>query len=267
MHAVSTPANEIRGSVSPDGTHIAWGSPDRAGGPGGWDIWIARREGGRWTDPRPASFDGTAKDFDPMFSANGRWLYFFSNRPGGRGGDDLYRVAVDADGSFGDVQSLGDGVNTPGDEWAPTPSRDGQHLLFASDGLGGAGRHDLFVARWNGHAFVDPKPVPGHQQPPTTISMRHGRRRARDRVRTLHRSPTNNRSSCSSRAATARVTSMRSRFALSFNTPDGWTLGPAIDWNKPNELLVSGAAKAPHAGKLDLYRMAAPRMEGRDGCL
>jgi Tol biopolymer transport system component len=266
MHAVSTPANEIRGSVSPDGTRIAWGSPDRAGGPGGWDIWTARREGGRWTDPRPASFDGTANDFDPMFSANGRWLYFFSNRPGGRGGDDLYRVAVDADGSFGDVQSLGDGVNTPGDEWAPTPSRDGQHLLFASDGLGGAGRHDLFVARWDGHAFVDPKPVPGINTADDDFDaawLDDGRAIVFARSTDADEQPIQ---LFVARCDGARYVDAKP-LALSFNTADGWTLGPAIDWNKPNELLVSGAAKAPHAGKLDIYRMAAPRMEGRDGCV
>ena len=41
------------------------------------------------------------------------------------------------------------------------------------------------------------------------------------------------------------------------------TDGPEL-MSKPPEI---SAAKAPHAGKLDLYRMAAPRMEGRDGCL
>src|SRR5690606_17674968 len=94
------------------------------------------------------------------FSADGRWLYFFSNRPGGRGGDDLYRAPVQAHG-FGAAENLGPAVNTPGDEWAPTVSADGKRLLFASDGHGGAGRHDLLVARWDGRAFVDPRPVAG----------------------------------------------------------------------------------------------------------
>jgi hypothetical protein len=55
--------------------------------------------------------------------------------------------------------------------------------------------------------------------------------------------------------------------ALSFNTNDGWTLGPSIDWNKPGELLVTGTAKAPRAGKLDIYRMKAPVVTGQSGCL
>ena len=96
-----------------------------------------------------------------MFSADGRWLYFVSDRAGGQGGDDLHRAAVADDGAIGAAENLGPGVNTRGDEWAPTPDRDGRRLLFASDGLPGARRHDLFVAGWNGHAFADAKPVPG----------------------------------------------------------------------------------------------------------
>ena len=54
---------------------------------------------------------------------------------------------------------------------------------------------------------------------------------------------------------------------LSFNTDDAWTLGPAVDWNKPGELLVTGSAKAPRAGKLDIYRMKAPAATGKPGCV
>ena len=45
------------------------------------------------------------------------------------------------------------------------------------------------------------------------------------------------------------------------------TFGPALDWNKPGELLVTGTAKAPRAGKLDIYRMKAPAVSGRNGCI
>ena len=54
---------------------------------------------------------------------------------------------------------------------------------------------------------------------------------------------------------------------LSFNTADARTLGPAVDWNKPGELLVTGSARSPRAGQLDLYRMKAPAVRGKPGCL
>ena len=161
MGVVSTRDTEVRASVGADGQRIVWGSTDRAGGAGGWDLWQARLQDKRWSDPQPLAINSAANDFDPLLSADGKWLYFFSNREGGQGGDDLHRAAVLADGSFGTPENLGPGVNGKGDEWAPTPSADGSLLLFASDGFGSVGGHDLFVARWNGKAFVDPQPVPG----------------------------------------------------------------------------------------------------------
>ena len=266
MGVVSTKASEIRGSVSPDGQHIVWGSTDREGGAGGWDLWQARLKDGRWQDARPLDVNSSANDFDPLFSADGRWLYFFSNRPGGIGGDDLYRAAVKPDGRIGKAENLGRGVNTRGDEWAPTPSRDGRHLLFASDGHGGAGRHDLFVARWDGTAFVEPKPAPGINTKADEFDaawLGDGR--------TLVYARSQDPASKPVRLFVAHCDGARyddaGPLALSFNTDDATTLGPTIDWNKPGELLVSGAAKSPRAGKLDIYRMKAPAVAGKDGCV
>jgi Tol biopolymer transport system component len=265
MGVVSTKASEIRGSVSPDGQHIVWGSTDREGGAGGWDLWQARLKDGRWQDARPLSINSTDNDFDPLFSADGRWLYFFSNRPGGVGGDDLYRIAVKSDGDFGPAENLGRVVNTRGDEWAPTPSRDGTRLLFASDGHGGAGRHDLFVARWDGNAFVDPRPVPGVNTRADEFDaawLGEGRTLVYARSQDPATKPV--------RLYVAHCDGTRyadsAPLALSFNTEEGTTLGPVVDWNKPGELIVSGTAKAPRAGKMDLYRMKAPAAQGKAGC-
>ena len=93
------------------------------------------------------SFDSAANDFDPAFAPDGLGVYFFSNRKGGLGGDDIYFVAFDPQsGTWGDPVNLGPEINTPKDEWAPAVSPDGATLLFATDGRGGRGKHDLFVA-------------------------------------------------------------------------------------------------------------------------
>ena len=55
--------------------------------------------------------------------------------------------------------------------------------------------------------------------------------------------------------------------SLSFNSAEGTTLGPVVDPSRPNEMLVSGAARAPAAGKLDIYRTLAPSRRGKAGCL
>ena len=56
-------------------------------------------------------------------------------------------------------------------------------------------------------------------------------------------------------------------WTLSFNTADGATLGPVLDVSRPNELLVTGSAPSPKAGKLDIYRVLAPKRHGKAGCL
>ena len=266
MGVVSTPSSEVRASVSPDGRRIVWGSTDRPGGAGGWDLWQATLREARWQDPRPLAVNSANNDFDPAFSADGRWLYFFSNREGGFGGDDLYRAAVLVDGGFGAAENLGAGVNGKGDEWAPTPAADGARLLFASNGFGGAGRHDLLVARWNGVAFADPQPVPGINTEADEFDaawLGNGRAIVFARSDDVGNAPIRLMlAQCDGRAYVDAQP-----LALSFNATDGNTLGPAVDLSKPTELLVSGSAKAPKAGRMDIYRMRAPTVTGKDGCI
>lgn len=265
MGVVSTPASEVRASVSADGQRIAWGSTDREGGAGGWDLWQARRVDGRWQDARPLPFNSAANDFDPVFSADGRWLYFFSNREGGFGGDDLYRVELRADG-FGEPVNLGPAVNTAGDEWAPTPSLDGRALLFASDGHGGAGGHELLVASWDGEAFVDPRPVPGVNTGADEFDaawLGNGRALVFARSAHVESQPVRLWVAQCDGAAYADAEPL----AVAFNDAEGTTLGPVLDRHRPGELLISGRAKAPRAGGIDIYRIRTPKVTGQPGCL
>lgn len=262
---VSTRDTEVRATVSPDGARIVWGSPDRAGGPGGGDLWQARRIDGRWQAPEPLAIDGPHNDFDPMFSADGRWLYFFSNRPGGVGGDDLYRAAVQAGGGFGAAENLGRGVNTPGDEWAPTPSRDGRRLLFASDGWPGAGRHDLFVATWDGRAFAAPVALRGVNTGADEFDaawLADGDALVFARSDDAASKPIRLHTAVCRAGAHVELAPL----ALAFNTDAARTLGPVVDWNRPVEMLVSGAAPSPRAGRLDIYRILAPTLRGDGSC-
>jgi len=79
----------------------------------------------------------------PNFSKDGKSLYFSSDLPGGFGGADLY-VSHLENGKWGNPVNLGDKVNTAGDEMFPFTS-DGK-LYFSSDGHGGFGGLDIFVA-------------------------------------------------------------------------------------------------------------------------
>ncbi|WP_115051027.1 TolB family protein [Xanthomonas arboricola] len=262
MGVVSTPANEARATLSPDGQRIVWAS-DRAGGTGGWDLWQARLSGGRWQNAEVLPINTAQDETSPLFSADGRWLLFASTRPGGAGGADLYRAPVDAQGRIGAVQTLGAAINSRGDERSPTLSLDGTRLLFASDGHGGAGGMDLFVARWDGLAFIAPVALSDINSTADELDaawLGDGRglvwaRGQQDGPSQVLLATCNNRHYTVGQA-----------LPLSFNGPQERTFGAVVDAAKPGELLVTGSARAPRAGQLDIYRMKAPAVEGDTSC-
>jgi len=192
--------------------------------------------------------------FDPAFTPDGRWVYFFSNRPGGLGGDDIYRVAVTGDG-FGAVEHLGAEVNSAGDEWAPGLSPDGTLLLFASDGRGGPGRHDLFIARAKGARWQDAVPLPG------AINTS-----AEEFDATFLVDGSSIVFARSANLETDRITltfAARGASGYAFGTPvplsgslrDVDALGPAIDWHEPSTLLFSAAATSSSNKRPDIYEV------------
>ncbi|GAA4412584.1 OmpA family protein [Nibrella viscosa] len=142
-------ANEGTPAFSKDGKTMVFarGNTGKRKGGADVDLFISRQgTDGNWTQPQllPIS-DSLAWDGSPAFSADGRTLYFASNRAGGAGGIDLYRTNMDASGRFSRPVNMGRDINTPGDEMFPYVAEDGK-LYFASDGHPGLGKLDIFVA-------------------------------------------------------------------------------------------------------------------------
>ena len=79
----------------------------------------------------------------PALSADNKTLYFVSDREGGIGQTDIYKVAIADDGSFGDVENLGESVNTEGREMFPFVDKNNT-LYFSSDGFMNLGLLDIF---------------------------------------------------------------------------------------------------------------------------
>uniref|UniRef100_UPI00226D4DC0 OmpA family protein n=2 Tax=Myroides injenensis TaxID=1183151 RepID=UPI00226D4DC0 len=99
---------------------------------------------GKWGDVEKLSINiPHANSAQPALSPNQDYMYFASDRPGGYGQSDLYRVKLYIDGSFGIPENLGAQVNTEGRESFPFVSSDNV-LYFASDGHPGLGGLDLF---------------------------------------------------------------------------------------------------------------------------
>ena len=118
------------------------------------DLYMSKKTGNAWSEPERLSIsDSIAWDGSPRFSADERTLYFSSNRRGGKGGVDLYRVPIDNSGRFGRPINLGSTINTPGDELFPYVSANGK-LYFSSDGHPSIGGLDLFVASRNENEII-----------------------------------------------------------------------------------------------------------------
>ena len=82
----------------------------------------------------------------PMLSPDNKTLYFASDMPGTSGQSDLFKTAINDDGSFGTIENLGTTINTEGRETFPFIS-DENELYFASDGHPGLGGLDVFVSK------------------------------------------------------------------------------------------------------------------------
>src|SRR2546428_8893340 len=115
---VNSAASEMNAALSPDELSLYFVST-RAGGFGGADIWVSRRTSldGPWGEPHNlgANVNGPGIDASPALSIDGHLLFFSSDRPGGRGSNDIY-VARRADKSndlgSGPAVNLGPDANT-----------------------------------------------------------------------------------------------------------------------------------------------------------
>ena len=114
------------------------------------DIWYSENSGGSWSDIRSVSnkinLPGSWES-QPSISADGRTLYFISDRTGGYGGYDIYRSIKGDAGEWGTPINLGPTINSKGNEKSPFIHPDGKTLYFSSDGWVGLGGYDIFYAK------------------------------------------------------------------------------------------------------------------------
>ena len=108
-------------------------------------LYSALKNGDSWGSISSLPFnDKSFSNSNPSLSKDGKTLYFSSNRPGSIGGTDIWKVMVNADGTFGEPQNLGAKVNTEGNESFPFIADDNKTLYFASSGRQGFGGLDVF---------------------------------------------------------------------------------------------------------------------------
>ncbi len=114
------------------------------------DIFYSEFKNGAWTPIQNAGKNintNSTWDAQPSITPDGKWLYFSSDRPGGFGGVDIWRVKRLPSGDWGRPENLGTNVNTPGNEKTPFIHPDGVTLYFSSNGWKGVGGYDVFYTK------------------------------------------------------------------------------------------------------------------------
>jgi len=121
------------------------------------DIFESRKDGLLWS--KPEKFDAVNSKFKEthaVMNEDQTVVYFSSDRPGGRGGKDIYFAKKEGKGKWSNPKALNANVNTKFDEEAPYYHADGT-LYFSSKGHNSIGGYDIFKTTGSETKFDEPE--------------------------------------------------------------------------------------------------------------
>jgi hypothetical protein len=148
--------NDAAVACAPNGQSLIIFRTDKDGFAG--DLFFSKKDGYSWKKLERLDDEVNSKyqEASASFGNNdGTVLYFSSDRPGGFGGKDIYRVTKLPDGEWGEAENMGETINTMYDEDAPFVSTDGS-LYFASEGHTTMGGYDIFCSTAKGDGWNTP---------------------------------------------------------------------------------------------------------------
>jgi hypothetical protein len=155
INSINTKGNDAAIAISPDGQMLfTFSSTDADKG----DIYISRLEGSEWSKPERLNANINTQYWEGScsLSADGRYLYFASERPGGLGKRDIW-VSEKVNGDWGIPVNLGPKINTKYDEDAPFIHPDGITLFFSSKGHLSIGGYDIMFSINKDNEWIEPR--------------------------------------------------------------------------------------------------------------
>jgi outer membrane protein OmpA-like peptidoglycan-associated protein len=158
---VNTLDNDATISITPDGYTMLIYKDEKGDG----NIFVSEFNGNSWSQPEniestntiPTDINSKAWEPSACLNADGTILYFVSDRKGGYGGRDIYRVKRLPNGNWSLAQNLGPTINTPYDEDAPFIHPDGTTFFFSSSGHKSMGGFDIFYTSLIDTSWLPPK--------------------------------------------------------------------------------------------------------------
>jgi len=154
---INTGHNEGAHCISSNGKLLFYTICNERNTRGSCDLYISKRQQNGWSAPLNLGppLNSVAWDSQPSLSADGKTLYFVSNRRGGFGGKDIWMSRWE-NGLWKEPLNLGPAINTPHDEQTPFIHFDNETLYFSSDGHPGMGKQDIYFSRFRDGQWMEP---------------------------------------------------------------------------------------------------------------
>ena len=155
VDAINTKGNDAAIAISPDGQILfTFYSDAKNSG----DIAISKLIADEFTKPVLLNKNINSEFWEGScsISADGRFLYFASERPGGIGGRDIW-ISENVDGDWATPKNMGPNINTPYDDDAPFIHPDGITLFLSSKGHSSIGGYDIMFTIKKDNEWAIPK--------------------------------------------------------------------------------------------------------------
>jgi outer membrane protein OmpA-like peptidoglycan-associated protein/tetratricopeptide (TPR) repeat protein len=145
---INTRLTEGTCTISADGRKLIFTSCVGRQGYGSCDLFQSVRIGDEWTEPKNLGpmVNSSEWESQPSLSADGRTLYFVSDRRGGQGRRDIWVSTLNETGQWTRAKNVGKPINTQYDEISPFIHVNNRVLYFASNGQVGFGGYDIFFS-------------------------------------------------------------------------------------------------------------------------
>jgi OmpA-OmpF porin, OOP family len=166
---INTRLNEGTCTISADGRKLIFTSCTGRDGIGSCDLYETKKIGGDWTVPKNLGRNVNSAEWEsqPSLSADGRTIYFVSDRRSGLGRRDIWISTLDDNGQWTKAVNAGKQINSQFDEISPFIHANNQTLYFASNGLPGFGGYDIFFSEKDSTSWTTPKnmgtPINDHE--------------------------------------------------------------------------------------------------------
>ena len=149
IEGMDTSLHQATASVSANGNYIYLTKKKKEKGQTVSAIYYSAKKENGWSSPVLLSSVNQAgyNSKQPFCTADGKFLFYASDRPGGHGQFDIWFAALQPDGTATGPTNPGGLINSPANEQAPFYHNSTGHLIFSGDRKPGMGGYDLFVSK------------------------------------------------------------------------------------------------------------------------